>query len=141
MTLIRNSSSAVWNMPTANSNTIGVRTTLTKTDYFNRSLAATPGLATGLDQTAYELYYHRVLSAKLEIDAAGGVTQTTVSSPASSSTFSGATYSVKSDLVRDSEAPSFQPCLPRPFRLRKTSSPIFEKIRTESPDYKLLIFA
>jgi hypothetical protein len=76
-------------------NTIGVKTTLTNTDYVNRSPATAPGLATTLDQKAYEVYYHRVLSAKLEVDATAGVTQTTVSSPVESSTSTAPTYSVK----------------------------------------------
>jgi Putative beta-barrel porin 2 len=112
-------------------NTIGVRTTLTKTDYFNRSLAATPGLATGLNQAAYELYYHRVLSAKLEVDASGGVTQTTVESPGASSSFSGATYSVK---VIWSATPKlvFSALLAQSVAPPQNIVADFEKIRTES---------
>jgi hypothetical protein len=79
----------------ADLNTLGVQATFTSTDYFNRSPASTPGLATNLDQKSYELYYRRILSAKLEVDATGGLTQTTVSSPGSSSSFTNPTYSVK----------------------------------------------
>ncbi len=79
----------------ADLNTIGVQATFRNTDYFNRSPATTPGLATTLDQRSYELYYRRILSAKLEVDATGGVTQSTASSPVSSSTFTDPTYSVR----------------------------------------------
>jgi hypothetical protein len=79
----------------ADLNTIGAQATFRTSDYFNRSPASTPGLATNLDQKSYELYYRRILSAKLEIDVTAGITQSTASSPVSSSSFTEPSYSLK----------------------------------------------
>lgn len=76
-------------------NTIGVRTTLTKTDYINRTPISAPGLATNLDQIEYAFYVHRVLTAKLSVDGNVGVVQSTTSSPGLSSTFTNPTYGMK----------------------------------------------
>jgi hypothetical protein len=73
----------------------GAQATFTKSDYINRSPISTPGLATGLDQKAYEFFFRGLLSPKLEIDATFGIIESTASSPVLSSTFSNTTYSIK----------------------------------------------
>jgi hypothetical protein len=78
----------------ADLNTIGAQITFTNSDYFDRSPSATPGLATNLDQKSYALYYNRILSAKLQVNATIGITQTTASSPVESSTSTTPTYSI-----------------------------------------------
>jgi Putative beta-barrel porin 2 len=115
----------------ADLNTIGARATFTTTDYFNRSPVTTPGLATNLDQRAYELYYHKILSAKLEVDATVGVTQSTVSSPVSSSSFSNPSYSVS---VKWAATPKLilQALLSQTIAPPQNIVADFEKIRTES---------
>jgi hypothetical protein len=115
----------------ADLNTIGARATFTATDYFNRSPAATPGLATNLDQRAYEFYYRKILTAKLEVDATLGVTQSTVSSPVSSSTFSTTTYSVSARWVATPKL-VFQALLSQSVAPPQNIVADFEKIRQES---------
>jgi len=53
----------------ADLNTVGFQATFRTTDYLNRSPAATPGPRNELGSKSYELYYRRILSAKLEVDA------------------------------------------------------------------------
>jgi len=80
----------------ADLNTIGGRVTYTNSDYFNRSALATPGLATGLEQTEYAIYFRRMLTPKLELDGSVGFTQSTSTSElssSSSSSFTKPTYS------------------------------------------------
>ena len=115
----------------ADLNTIGVQATFRTTDYFNRSLAATPSLSTNLDQKSYELYYRKILSAKLEVDATVGVMQSTLSSPIESSSFSNPTYSVS---VKWAATPKlvFQALLSQSVAPPQNIVADFEKIRTES---------
>lgn len=74
-------------------NTLGGRVTYTNSDYFNRSPLATPGLATGLEQTEYAMYFRRLLTPKLELEGSLGFTESTTTSPGSSSSFTKPTYS------------------------------------------------
>jgi hypothetical protein len=115
----------------ADLNTIGVQATFRTSDYFNRSPATTPGLATNLDQRSYELYYRRILSAKLEVDATVGITQSTASSPVSSSTFTEPSYSVK---VKWAATPKlvFEALISQSIAPPQNIVADFERIRSES---------
>lgn len=115
----------------ADLNTVGAQMTFKNSDYFNRSPATTPGLATNLDQKSYELYYRRILSAKLEVDATAGITQSTASSPVSSSTFSNPTYSVK---VKWTATPKlvFEALISQSIAPPQNIVADFERIRQES---------
>ena len=115
----------------ADLNTIGFRTTFTKTDYLNRSPAISPGLATDLDQVAYEVYYQKIISPKLEVDAAIGITHSTASSPILSSSFSNPTYSV---VVKWAATPKliFQGLISQSVAPPQNIVADFERIRTES---------
>lgn len=74
-------------------NTLGAKVTYTNSDYVNRSVVTTPGLATGLEQTEYAFYYRRLLTPKLEFDGTFGFTESTTTSPLGSSSFTKPTYS------------------------------------------------
>lgn len=115
----------------ADLDTIGVQATFTKSNYLNRSPTLTPGLATDLDQQAYEFYFKRLLSAKLEVDATLGLTQSTTSSGAQSSTFSTTTYSVK---VRWSATPKliFDALIAQTIAPPQNIVADFEQTQTES---------
>lgn len=76
--------------------TVGVKTTYTKSDYFDRTpfMVTFLGLASGLEQFEYAAYYKRLFSPKLEVDASVGFTETRVFGPVSKDSFSRPTYSV-----------------------------------------------
>ncbi len=79
----------------ADLNTIGGKVTYTNSDYFNRSALTSPGLATGLEQTEYAIYFRRMLTPKLEFVGSLGFTESTTTSSftSSSSSFTKPTYS------------------------------------------------
>lgn len=115
----------------ADMHTLGGKVTYTNSDYFNRSVLTTPGLATGLEQTEYAVYYKRMLSPKLEFDGSLGFTESKTTSPLTSSSFTKPTYSV---LLRWQATPKFIVTLATAATVAPPQNIVadYERIRTDS---------